>query len=178
METFPSAGFTMSFISHDTKTQPWQTSARRRVPTISVVATVTSVAVPAAWLSELARRCAQLGAELILVTAAHPHPGISRSDHAMTRVVFAEPTSSRLQLRALGIEAAMGDIVLFVHERELFDALAVDMIIRAGLGRGGLHKQRSREREFITSAVGGPSEVSTGPSLNGFIHQELRESAV
>lgn len=165
----------MGIIWHDTKPEPWQASARRRAPMISVVATVTSPIVPAAWLSELARRCAQLGAELIVVACAVPNRDTPLSDQADIRIIFAEVESSRLELRAEGIQAATGDIVLFVDERGLIDPAALEMLVRGGLGRGGVHRHRVLESELIPSDVRGTNAASTRPALSGRLHHERRE---
>jgi hypothetical protein len=172
----------MGIIWHDTKPEPWQASARLRAPMISVIATVTSAIVPAAWLSELARRCAQLGAELIVVAGTVPNSDPPLNDQAGIRIILAEAESSRLELRAQGIQAATGDIVLFVDERGLIDPAALEMLVRAGLGRGGVHRHRVFGSELIPSDVSGTSAASTRPALGGRPHhgrrEDLRESAI
>lgn len=168
----------MATISYDLTTQSRRGFVRRSVPTISVVATVASDVITGGWLLELSSRCTQIGAELIVVTAPGSVAEIAGGDREAVRVVFAEAMSSQLELRARGVQAAEGDVVLFVRYPHLIDATIVATLVGTGLGRGGLDARQMLHAQSISS-LRGPSEApSESESVRAEYRQESRESAL
>ena len=165
----------MATISHDITAQSRRTFVRRRAPTISLIATVPSDAIAGGWLLELSSRCTQIGAELIVVTAPGPSAEVTGGDREAMRVVFAEATSSQLELRARGVQAAEGDVVLFVRYPQLIDATTVATLVGAGLGRGGVHPRQMLDVQRMSSMRGSSTASSVSESLRSEYREEARE---
>ena len=160
----------MGITSHDVRIQPRGGFLRRRAPTVSVIATLAADVVAGGWLLELSSRCTQISAELIVVTTPAPLAEITGGDQETLRAVFAEATSSQLELRARGVQAAEGDVVLFVRYPQLIDARMVATLVGSGLGRGGVHPRQMLD-------VHGTASMRAASSMSASLQSEYREEA-
>jgi len=168
----------MATISHDVTAESRRAFVRRPVPTISVIATVASDVITGGWLLELSSRCTQIGAELIVVTAPAALAEIAGGDQEAVRVVFAEAASSQLELRARAVQAAEGDVVLFVRYPQLIDATMVATLVGTGLGRGGVYPRQMLDVQRIASMRGSSTASSLSEPLHSEYREEARESAL